>query len=66
MGYLHGMSFHKTNGTRVINYPRQKCENLIAKNQRTNESFMHIIRVFKYARERMVREGRVQQGVAPS
>lgn len=64
--YVHGISFHKSDGTRVINYPKQHRENLIAKNQRTNEWFKHIIRIFKNSRERMEREGRIQQGIAPS
>lgn len=64
--HVLGISFHKADDTRVINFPRQHCANLVAKNQRTNEWFKHIIRIFKNARERMVREGRIQAGIAPS
>ncbi len=64
--YVKGISFAKSDGTLVMNYPTQHRGNLIAKNQRTNEWFKHIIRIFKNARERMLREGRIQAGVAPS
>lgn len=32
-----GISFHMSDGTRVVNYPKQHRENLVSKNQATNE-----------------------------
>ena len=64
--YIEGVSFHKSDGTQVVNYPRQHRENLVAKNQATNEWFKHIVRIFKNARERMVAQGLLAEGVAPS
>lgn len=64
--YVLGISFHKADGTRVINYPQQHRANLIAKNQQTNEWFKHIVRIFKNARQKMVEDGYIQAGIAPS
>ncbi|MGN8064860.1 nucleotidyltransferase domain-containing protein [Ralstonia sp. 22111] len=64
--YECGISFHKSDGTRVINYPKQHRENLIAKNQETNEWFKHIVRILKNARQRMVQDGYLDEGAAPS
>ncbi|WP_116388827.1 nucleotidyltransferase domain-containing protein [Cupriavidus taiwanensis] len=64
--YVLGISFHKADGTRVINYPRHHRENLVTKNQQTNEWFKHIVRIFKNAREQMIVRGHIEAGVAPS
>ncbi|MEY1589293.1 nucleotidyltransferase [Burkholderia sp. Bmkn7] len=64
--YVEGISFHKSDGTQVVNYPRQHRENLVAKNQEASEWFKHIVRIFKNARERMIELGLLAQGVAPS
>lgn len=64
--YVPGISFHKADGTRVINYPQQHRANLTTKNQQTNEWFKHIVRIFKNARQKMVEEGYIQAGIAPS
>lgn len=64
--HVVGISFHKSDGTRVANYPKQHRENLIAKNQETNEWFKHIIRIFKNARQKMIEDGYIDAGIAPS
>lgn len=64
--YVSGISFHKTDGTRVINYPQQHRSNLTTKNQQTNEWFKHIARIFKNARQKMVEDGYIQADIAPS
>lgn len=61
-----GVAFHKANGGRVINYPTQHRDNLIAKNQLTNEWFKHMVRIFKNARQKLIAEGVIAEGVAPS
>ncbi len=61
-----GISFHKSDGTRVSNYPKQHRENLIAKNQATAEWFKHLIRIFKNARQRLIEQRMVAAGTAPS
>lgn len=61
-----GICFFKSDGTQVVNYPRLHSEQLTAKNQATNEWFKHLVRIFKNAREKLIRDGRLQRGVAPS
>lgn len=61
-----GISFHKSDGTRVVNYPKQHRENLAARNQATNEWLKHIVRIFKNARQKLIEQGVLQVGVAPS
>lgn len=63
---LTGISFHKLDGTRVVNYPKLHRENLIAKNQATNEWLKHVIRIFKNARQKMIEQQIIETGVAPS
>lgn len=61
-----GIAFHKKDGSRVINYPTQHRDHLRAKNQATNEWFKHLIRIFKNARQRLIEDGVIEEGVAPS
>ena len=65
---IKGIAFWKSDGTQVVNYPNQHRDNLIAKNSETetNGWFKHIVRIFKNARQRMLEEGIIQAGVAPS
>lgn len=61
-----GISFHKSDGTRVANYPKQHRDNLVSKNQNTGEMFKHIVRIFKNSRQKLIDQGVLQAGVAPS
>lgn len=61
-----GISFHKADGTRVMNYPTQHRDHLITKNQNTNEYFKHIVRIFKNARQKLIDQEVIEAGVAPS
>lgn len=61
-----GISFYKADGTRVSNYPKQHRENLVAKNQATSEWFKHIVRICKNARQKLIDQGVIAVGVAPS
>jgi hypothetical protein len=63
---LTGISFHKSDGTRVRNYPTQHRDNLVTKNQGTNEWFKHIVRIFKNGRQKLIERGAIENGVAPS
>lgn len=64
--FIQGISFHKSDGTRVANYPKQHRENMTAKNQATNEWFKHIVRIFKNIRQKLIEQGVIEAGVAPS
>jgi hypothetical protein len=61
-----GLCFFKSDGTKVVNYPMLHRENLVAKNQETNEWMKHIIRIFKNARQAMLDQKLLQVGQAPS
>lgn len=61
-----GICFFKSHGTRVVNYPRLHSQNLTAKHQATKAWFKPLIRIFKNARQRLIEEGALQPGVAPS
>lgn len=61
-----GICFFKSDGTQVVNYPRLHSEHLIAKNQATHEWFKHLVRIFKNARQRLISDGVIRPGVAPS
>ena len=63
---ITGISFHKLDGTRVANYPRQHRENLVTKNKATGEWFKHIIRICKNARQKLVDNEMIEAGAAPS
>ncbi len=64
--YVEGISFHKSDGTRVVNYPEKHRDNLRVKNQATNEVFKRVVRIFKNVRSVMVAEGTIEAGGAPS
>jgi len=64
--YISGISFRKSDGNLVVNYPKQHHDNLIAKNQRTDGRFKHIIRMFKNLREKLLADGAIVPGSAPS
>lgn len=64
--HVVGISFYKADDTQVVNYPRQHHDNLVAKNQETGEWLKHVIRIFKNARQRMVADGYIAAGIAPS
>lgn len=61
-----GLSFHKSDGSRVVNYPTQHRDNMVVKNQATKEWFKHIVRIFKNARQNLVEQSAIELGVAPS
>lgn len=61
-----GICFLTATGKRVANYPKQHAANLTAKNQATNEWFKHLVRIFKNARGKLVNDGTIEKGLAPS
>jgi hypothetical protein len=61
-----GISFYKSDGTRVVNYPTQHRDHLISKNQNTGEYFKHIVRIFKNARQKLIEQEVIEAGIAPS
>lgn len=64
--YREGLIFWKADGTKIVNYPKQHSDNCTTKHQGTNSWFKPTVRVFKNIRNRMIENGYLQEGVAPS
>lgn len=64
--YDEGICFWNSNGEQIVNFPKQHRENCTTKHQNTNQWFKPIVRVYKNMRNRMVEEGVLADGVAPS
>lgn len=64
--YVEGICFWNGKGERIANYPKQHSANLTTKHQNTSKWFKPITRVFKNVRSRMVDDGLIQAGIAPS
>ena len=63
---VEGIAFYKSEGTKVVNYPKLHRSNLAARNQMTSGWLKHIVRIFKNARERMITNELIDEGIAPS
>lgn len=64
--FVEGVLFITSSGTRIINYPKQHSDNMTAKHQATTEWLKPTVRIFKNMRNRMIQEGLVKEGTAPS
>jgi hypothetical protein len=64
--HVTGMCFFDSNGNRIANYPNQHCENLTTKHQATGNNLKPLIRIFKNMRSKMIEDGLIAKGSAPS
>jgi hypothetical protein len=64
--YHEGICFFLPNGTRVENFPKQHSKNCVTKHQATSNWFKPAVRVFKNMRNRMIDDGLISTGIAPS
>jgi hypothetical protein len=64
--HVAGICFFLTDGTQVANYPKQHCENLTVKPQGTDGKFKPMVRIFKNMRSKMIDDGLIAKGSAPS
>jgi hypothetical protein len=64
--YITGICFFKSDGSRVVNYPRQHAANCTAKNQATESMFKPVVRIFKNMRTRLVDDDLISDGLAAS
>ena len=64
--FTEGMGFHNSAGALIANYPRQHSANLTRKHQSTNGWLKPMVRVIKNLRSKLVEEGRLKAGTAPS
>ncbi|MFO0911342.1 MAG: nucleotidyltransferase [Pirellulales bacterium] len=64
--YVEGICFFNAAGERIANYPKQHSANLTSKHQGSSKWLKPAVRVLKNMRSRMVDEGLIKAGVAPS
>lgn len=64
--YVEGICFWNGKSERIANYPKQHSANLTTKHQNTSNWFKPMARVFKNMRSRMVNDGLIKAGIAPS
>ena len=64
--YTEGICFFSGAGERIANYPKQHSANLTTKHQASSKWLKPMARVFKNMRSRMVDDGLIEAGIAPS
>jgi hypothetical protein len=64
--YVPGICFFTSTGTRIANYPKQHSANLTTKHQATNQWFKPMVRILKNMRSKLVKDGVLPVGSAPS
>lgn len=64
--YELGICFFTSSGDQIVNYPKQHSENCTTKHQATNEWFKPMARILKNMRSRLVEDGAIIEGSAPS
>lgn len=64
--YDEGIVFWTSDGTEIVNFPKQHSENCTTKHQNTNQRFKRMVRVYKNMRNRMIDDKYIADGVAPS
>ncbi len=63
--YEQGICFFTSSG-RIVNYPKQHSANCTRKHQATGSNFKRVLRIFKNMRSKLVADGLIGKGVAPS
>jgi hypothetical protein len=64
--YHKGICFFESDGTRIDNFPTQHSDNCTTKHQATKRWFKHTVRIFKNMRNKLIEDGRIEDGLAPS
>ena len=64
--YEEGICFYNAAGERIANYPKQHATNCTTKHQNTSKWFKPMVRVVKNMRGKMVDDGLLEAGIAPS
>ncbi|WP_208180035.1 nucleotidyltransferase [Sinorhizobium medicae] len=64
--YADGIVFWTSDGTKIVNYPKQHSANCTTKHQNTSQWFKPTVRIFKNMRNAMIERGYIANGVAPS
>lgn len=63
---VRGICFFSSSGNRIANYPKQHSANCTTKHQATNGWFKPMVRILKNMRSRLVDDGAIEAGSAPS
>jgi len=61
-----GICFFVSDGTQIANYPDQHAANLTTKHQATSKKFKPMVRIFKNLRSKLIEDGLIAEGSAPS
>ena len=64
--HVTGMCFFDSTGDLIANHPNQHCKDLTTKHQATGNNLKPLIRIFKNMRSKMVEDGLIVKGSAPS
>lgn len=64
--YEPGICFYLPDGTQIVNFPKQHARNCTTKHQNTSNRFKPLVRIYKNMRNRMVNDGSLADGIAPS
>lgn len=64
--YAQGICFYTSDGTQIVNFPKQHSDNCTSKHQATGSWFKPTVRMYKNVRNYLVDKGMLQDGVAPS
>jgi nicotinate phosphoribosyltransferase len=64
--YTHGIAFYTSNGKKIVNFAGQHATNCTRKHQRTDQDFKPLVRIYKNARNKLISEGIIEDGLAPS
>lgn len=64
--YDEGICFYTNKGVQIANYPKQHRENLTGKHQDSSEWLKPMVRVMKNLRSKLVDDGLLKAGLAPS
>jgi hypothetical protein len=64
--YDEGICFFNSASDRIYNFPKQHSDNCTSKHQATNRWFKLTVRTFKNARNKLIEDGKIQEGLAPS
>jgi hypothetical protein len=61
-----GVTFFTSSGAQIVNYPRQHRLNMTDRHDETKEWLKPTVRVFKRMRNKMIADGMLREGAAPS
>jgi hypothetical protein len=64
--YIAGVQFHDKNNNAIVNYPERHSDRCTDKHRDTGNRFKPTVRILKNMRNRMIEEGLLSSGVAPS